>query len=64
MTDDNDMRVEWSNKPNSDEHAKKLERQIAHDQAQPVKPSEKRVKLDTSFEDAVRQLSRKPPKGE
>jgi len=45
--------------PSSD-HLKHLERQIAHDQAQPVKSSEKRVKLNTDFEDAVKQLSRKP----
>ncbi|HEU4966412.1 MAG TPA: hypothetical protein VFT53_02940 [Candidatus Saccharimonadales bacterium] len=47
---------------NDTNHIKRLERQIAHDQAQPVKPSEKRVKLNTNFEDAVRQLSRPKPK--
>jgi hypothetical protein len=45
-------------KPTPD-HIKRLERQIAHDQSQPVKPSEKRVKLNTTFDNAVQQLVQK-----
>jgi hypothetical protein len=58
-----DMNVEWRSIPNPSNHIKHLEHQINHDQAQPVKPSEKRVRLETSFNDAIRQLSDKPSKG-
>lgn len=50
------------NTSNNSDHIKRLERQIAHDQSQPVKPSEKRVKLNTTFDNAVKQLSQKPLK--
>jgi hypothetical protein len=41
---------------------KALEHQIAQDQSRPATPSEKRVKLNTSFADAIRQLSHPKPK--
>jgi hypothetical protein len=38
-----------------------LARQIKHDQAQPLKPAEKRLKINTSFKNAVKQMGRTPP---
>jgi hypothetical protein len=42
--------------------AEALEAQIRHDQAQPVKPAEKRIKLNVSFEKAIQIISRTKPK--
>lgn len=46
----------------SKEEIKALEAQIKHDQKQPIKPAEKRVKLNMPFEKAMRIITRTKPK--
>jgi hypothetical protein len=38
-----------------------LQAQIEYDQAQPIKPAEKRVKINTTFNNALKIMSRTPP---
>ena len=39
----------------------KLAQRIKHDQAQPLKPAEKRLKIKTSFEQAIKAIARTKP---
>lgn len=39
---------------------KELQKQISSDSDKPNKPSEKPLKLNTSFENAIKQLSKNP----
>jgi hypothetical protein len=38
-----------------------LDKQIKHDQAQPLKPAEKRLKINATFEQAVKAITRTKP---
>jgi len=43
------------------EEIKELEAQIKRDQEKPVRENERRVRVDTNFEDAVKEMAKAPP---
>jgi len=45
-----------------DKDIKQLQEQIKHDQEQPLKPAEKRLKVDESFESVVKKMAGAKPK--
>lgn len=47
-------------KPNEEE-IKALEAQIKHDQEKPVAEHERRVRIDGTFDDAVKTMAKTPP---
>ena len=45
----------------TEEEIKELEAQIKHDQEQPVRENERRVRVGANFKDAVKEMAQAPP---